>query len=265
MSHSPLPAVGRPGTRRNHNPSRAAARGRPDNSYACLRQRASSRSSPPISSAASESRRLVDPHQRGMDGEALVEAEAERDLHGLDGVVAAVGITGIIGLAHAGDDVAGGAPIGERAGEGKEDQIAAGHEGGGQAAVGDLDGRFAGERRIGNGGKRVELDHVVVTDPRFPFGVERGQAFADARANVELDPVTLAVVEADGFHARETLQRPGEAHGRVLSAGKQHERCIGAQTDAHPFNPTAATRSNRRCGRRGARARRSPSSRRRTV
>ena len=194
-----------------------------------------------------------------------VHAERQRDLHGFDGVVAAIGIAGIIGLAHAGDDVAGGAPIGERAGEGKENQIAAGHESGGQAAVGDFDGGFAGERAVGNGGKRVELDRVVVAEPRPPVRLERGELVADARANAEFDLVALAVVEADGLYACETLKRPGEADGGVLPAGEENEGGVGAEIRAHPFNPISATRSNRRCGRRAARAPRFPSSRRRTA
>ena len=116
---------------------------------------------------------LVDPHQRRMQCEALVEAERERDLHGLDGVVAAIGIAGIIGLAHAGDEMAGAAAIGDGAGEAEEDQIAAGHEGGRQAAVGDLDRGVAGERGVGNGGERIERDEVVLAQPRFPAGIER--------------------------------------------------------------------------------------------
>src|SRR5215475_12590431 len=76
-----------------------------------------------------EGRRLVDPHQRRMDHEAPLHAEIERQLHGLDGVVAAIRIAGEVGLAHAGDQVAGAASIGERTGEGEEDQIAARHEG----------------------------------------------------------------------------------------------------------------------------------------
>ena len=40
--------------------------------------------------------------------------------------------------------------------------------------------------------------------------------------------VALAIVEADRFHAREPVERPGQASGGVLAAGKQNEcRCIG--------------------------------------
>src|SRR6266702_8962274 len=49
-------------------------------------------------------RGLVDPHQRRMQIEFAGHAERERGLHGADGVVAAIGIAGIVGLAHAADD-----------------------------------------------------------------------------------------------------------------------------------------------------------------
>src|SRR5437879_3963225 len=48
-----------------------------------------------------EGRRLVDPHERRLQHEAPVHAQPERDLQRLDGVVAAVRVTGEIRLAHA--------------------------------------------------------------------------------------------------------------------------------------------------------------------
>ena len=83
--------------------------------------------------------------------------------------------------------------------------------------------RVAGERGVGNGGERVELDQVVVAEPRPPVGIERRQVLADARAQFELDGMALAVVEADGLHAGEARQRPGQADGGILPAGEQHE------------------------------------------
>ena len=44
-----------------------------------------------------------------------------------------------------------------------------------------------------------------------------------AVAAVELDGVALAVVEAQRLHAREAAERPGEAGGGILAAGKQHQ------------------------------------------
>ena len=45
---------------------------------------------------------------------------------------------------------------------------------------------------------------------------------------LELDLVALAVVEADGFHPREALERPGEADGGILPAGEEDEGGIGS-------------------------------------
>ena len=51
--------------------------------------------------------------------------------------------------------------------------------------------------------------------------------------HVKLDRVALAVAEAEHFDAREALQRPGEAGGGILSAGKQHQRGFGLDWIAH--------------------------------
>src|ERR1039458_1966767 len=156
------------------------------------------------------------------------------------------------------------AAIGERAGEAEENQIAAGHETGRQFVVGDLDGGFAGERAVGDGGQRIELYYMVVAQPRLPFRAQRRQRSAQLRPNVELDRMALAVVEADGFHARESFQRPGQADGGILPAGEQDEGAIGAKVSGHRsiplLNPTSATRSNQRCGHYSGRGRRFPSS-----
>ena len=46
--------------------------------------------------------------------------------------------------------------------------------------------------------------------------------------------MALAIVEADRLDPVETLQRPGEAGGRILPAGKQNERALLV----HRFIPT---------------------------
>ena len=45
-----------------------------------------------------------EPHQRGADVKRVVHGEVERYVHGFDEHVAAVGIAGKIGFAHAGVD-----------------------------------------------------------------------------------------------------------------------------------------------------------------
>src|SRR5205085_11739209 len=48
---------------------------------------------------------LIAPHQRGVNDETMIHAERQCRLQRLQGVVAAVGIAGIVGLAHAADEV----------------------------------------------------------------------------------------------------------------------------------------------------------------
>src|SRR4051795_10646002 len=73
-----------------------------------------------------EACRLVDPHERSVNHEAPLHAQIDRELHRLDGVVAAIRITGKIRLAHAADEMLHAAPIGERARKDKENEVAAG-------------------------------------------------------------------------------------------------------------------------------------------
>ena len=65
---------------------------------------------------------LVDPHQRRMDDERRSRPSVSATCMALR-FVAAIGIAGIIGLAHAGDDMPGAAAIGQRAGKAEEDQL----------------------------------------------------------------------------------------------------------------------------------------------
>ena len=116
-----------------------------------------------------KSARLVDPHQRRMDDEAPIHAERQRQLHRLDGVVAAIRIAGEVGFAHAGNEVLDAAPIGDRAGEGKEHEVAAGHECRRQTRCGDFDRHFAGQRGFRNLRKRIDADDVIVAEPRAPL------------------------------------------------------------------------------------------------
>jgi len=62
---------------------------------------------------------------------------------------------------------------------------------------------------------------VVVAELAVPCRKLAAQAFDDRPPAIELDAVALAVVEADGLDVLEALERPGEAGGRVLAAGKK--------------------------------------------
>src|SRR5262249_35416487 len=106
--------------------------------------------------------------------------EVERQLHRFDGVVAAVGITGEVGLAHAGDEMLCSAPIAERAREGEENEIAAGHERRRQPALADLDGDVARERGVGDLGERAEVNEVILAEP---FGLAGSRALIRSRTH----------------------------------------------------------------------------------
>ena len=69
---------------------------------------------------------------------------------------------------------------------------------------------------------------MILAEPLRPSRPKRNDALAHALPRLKLDPVALAVVEADGLDAAEALERPGETDGRILAAGKQDERGFGA-------------------------------------
>ena len=162
-----------------------------------------------------------------MDDETPLHPKIERELHRFDGVVAAIGIAGIIRLAHAGDQMLDSAPVGERSRECQEHEIAPGNEAGRQPAFTDFDRHLARERGIRDCGKRIELERMVLAKQVRPFRPQSDQTLADLSPHVELDPMTLAVVEADGLRACEAFQRPGQANRGILSAGKQHKCGVG--------------------------------------
>jgi hypothetical protein len=166
---------------------------------------------------------LVDPHQRGVDSHALVEAERQRNLDGFDGVVAAVWIAGIVRLAHAGHQVAGPAAIRQCPGKAKENQVAARHESGGKTAVGNLDRRLARKSGFRDGRQRAKPDHMIIAQAPVPVRVQACQLVAQSPPHAELDRVPLTVVEADRLDAREALKRPSKANRRVLPAGKKNQ------------------------------------------
>ena len=72
-------------------------------------------------------------------------------------------------------------------------------------------------------------------DPELfvPFGKVAAQAPLDRLPAVELDPVPLAIVEADRLDPGEPRERPGKAGRRILPAGKQDKRRFGLRKLAH--------------------------------
>ena len=171
-----------------------------------------------------EGRGLVDPHERRLQHEAPVHTQAERHLQRLDGVVAAVRVTGEIRLAHAAHQSTYAPAVGERGGRGEKKQISPGDEGVGESGVAHFD--FDVVRHGGRAERSddAEIEHVVFAEFFSPRGKTIAQLGEDHRAALELDRVALAVVEAHRLDAREIRERPGEAGGRILPAGKKHER-----------------------------------------
>jgi hypothetical protein len=170
---------------------------------------------------------LGEPHKRGLDDEVLGHAEIERQLHGVERVAPAVRIAGEVGLAHAAHQPRQPAPVGQRRGVDEEGQVAAGHEGRGQALLGQLDRPVGGERALGHRAEALHLEHVVGAQPLAPGGEGLGHAGAHRLAGGQLHRVPLAVVEAHGLDPPVALQRPGQADGGILSAGEQHEGARG--------------------------------------
>lgn len=72
-------------------------------------------------------------HQRGMDLEGVVHRQIEGNVHGFDEHVAAVGVAGEVGFAHASDDVPDALSFGVDGGIEQEQGVASVHEGIGQA------------------------------------------------------------------------------------------------------------------------------------
>src|SRR5215470_3351641 len=89
------------------------------------------------------------------------------------------------------------------------------------------EGDLARERGVGDGGERAELEEVILAEPCRPRRREGSHALAHAQPCLELGAMALLVVEAYRLDASETLERPRQAHRRILPAGEQHERAVG--------------------------------------
>ena len=133
-------------------------------------------------------RRLVEPHQRRLDDEALVHAQVERDLQRLQRVVAAVGISGVIGLAHAADQHAKSAPIGDGRGGRQEQDVAARHERRRQAVGAHRDFAVAGQRRVAEVLDQAEVQHVIGPQPARPLADSARAARRGTRRGRQVRP-----------------------------------------------------------------------------
>ncbi len=106
--------------------------------------------------------RFVDPHQGRVQYEPLLHSQIQGDLERLDGVVAAIRIPGIIGLAHSSDEVAQPSTVSQGGSKGQKDQVAARNKCVWQTILPNFDGYFACQCGVGNLPKRREIDRVLI-------------------------------------------------------------------------------------------------------
>lgn len=168
--------------------------------------------------------RLVDPHEWRVKHKTLLHTQIQGHLKGLDGVIPAVRITGIVRFTHAGDDMADAAAEGESGGKGQEDQVPARHEGVGQAVFSHADFRIPCQCRVGEGAEAGEVNRVVFAQFCGPMGILGADALPEGGAAVQLHGVALPIGKADCLDMIEMMQRPCQTGGGILPPGEQNER-----------------------------------------
>ncbi|KAG1245081.1 hypothetical protein G6F68_015200 [Rhizopus microsporus] len=136
--------------------------------------------------------RFVDPHERGLDGDAAAQAQAQRHLLRLDRVIAAVGIAREVGFAHAADQHVQLTAVAQRSGQRQEKQIAAGHERVGQAIGLHLDGAVARHGGIAHLAQHLQVQQVVFAQPRRPLREARADVAQHVQAGIQFNAVPLA-------------------------------------------------------------------------
>jgi hypothetical protein len=167
--------------------------------------------------------RFIDPHQRRLEREALPHTERDGDLQRFDRVVATIGITGEIGLAHAANDHTEFATISQRGSELKKKQIATRHERIRQTVFLKFDFNIARQRGVGELPEHAQINHVIVAQALRPFRKLFANRSDHLLPRFEFDAMTLTVIEAHGFHVRIPRERPREARRGILSAGEEHK------------------------------------------
>src|SRR5690606_6427678 len=75
-----------------------------------------------------------------------------------------------------------------------------------------------------------------------PAGPQRRHAAAQGGAAVQLGPMALAIVEAQGLHVAVLGQRPGQAGGGILAARKQDQRPAPGLPGGDHASASAASR-----------------------
>ena len=170
--------------------------------------------------------RLVQPHQRRINAHALGQAQIQRQLLGFHGVVAAIGVARIIGLADTCDDHRQAPAIGHRPGQREKQQVAARHKGIGQAIGLHGKGHIVGQRGATDLLEHIQRQHMVVAQTRRPLWKALRELLAHAAAHLHLHAVALAVIKAQRLHTFIHGQGLGQTGGGVLATGKQHQRSL---------------------------------------
>src|SRR5262249_47316125 len=144
----------------------------------------------------------------GVNHETAFHPEIERELHAFDRIVATIGITGEVGLAHARDQMFYSPPVGERTRKREENEIAPGNEGRRQPARTHFDCDLPREGGIGNRRERAELEHVILAEFVGPYRFERHHNLAHPHARLALGAMALPVIETQRLDASKALERP---------------------------------------------------------
>src|SRR5260370_21996639 len=102
----------------------------------------------------------------------------------------------------------GAAPIGDRRGEGQEQQVAAGYESGRQAVFAERDLGLARERGVADATEHAEIDEMVLAEALGPFGRDPAQRRGDGLAAGKLHLMALTVIDSHPLPPVETSQPP---------------------------------------------------------
>ena len=131
-------------------------------------------------------------------------------------------VAGGIALAHAQHPMADALAVAPGRGVHDEQQVAARHEGVGDAPVCLLDGHVRGQGRVGQLAEQADVqqgaDQAVP-----PFRPEGRDGAADLAAAGQFHGMALAVIEAQRAHDGKAGQGPGKTGGRILAAGKDDQ------------------------------------------
>lgn len=169
------------------------------------------------------SSRLVDPHERRMHDEALIHPEVQRDLQCFQRVIAAVGIAGVVGLAHAADQVFQSPPVAHGCRKCEEQQIASRYEGVRKAACGEIDSAVLCQSCLADATEHCEVEHVIGAQSCRPVGKLLAERVDHAEPALEFDTVALAVIEADRFDMLEPIKCPSQTDSGVLPTREEDE------------------------------------------